>query len=153
MGNRPVFNISAAKGTQGELWVLDLLKTLKTRSSDIEVKRDAWFPVSGRIYVEMECKFARGWAPSGIQTTKSRLWVFVFGPHPGCLVLATDWLRRACVEALKDPRNEAKGNRRGKNPTRGAYVYMPHVLRSRDASVDERSWDQMWRRPYTGPLG
>lgn len=130
------FDLDKKRGATAELWVDDIRKALAEESATIEVKRDAWFPKTGRLYIETECRWRDGaWHPSGINTTEADLWFFVFGAHPGGLVVATKWLKCAVVIARKY-RNEASCDY-GDNPTRGVYVYPNHILQARDLTKDE----------------
>jgi hypothetical protein len=131
------FDLDMARGRQAELWIDDIRKSLAESSAEIEVKRDAWFPKTARFYVERECCGRDGrWRPSGIATTKAKLWAFVFGAHPGALILEVRWLQRAVVEAQKRPGNTASMDY-GQNPTRGIFVYQGDILKARDMLKDE----------------
>lgn len=132
------FDIDMARGAQGELLVLDICKMLAAGNGNIEVKRDAWFVHSQRFYVERECQGRDGvWRKSGIDVTKAKLWAFVMGAHPGIAIFETAWLRRAMELAAKDERNRKAECAYGKNPTRGIYVYISHLIKTREPSLDE----------------
>jgi hypothetical protein len=137
------FDIDLKRGAQAELLVTDICRMLADGKGTIEVKRDAWYPMTGRYYVERECRGHDGvWRPSGIQVTRATFWGFVYGGHPAMMIVLTDWLKRAVLLAI-DPllgghtkNNEATCDY-GKNPTRGVYVYERHILKARDLSLDE----------------
>ena len=135
-GYKPEWDIDLKRGAQAELFVDDLAKMLGEHSAEVEVKRDAWFVKSNRLFVEKKC-FRRGeWRPSGLQTTKAKIYVFVFGPHPGMLAVSTEWLRKAVILAEFDPRNcDRPGGQNGSHPTRGTYVYLNHLVQTRDKSI------------------
>ena len=132
------FDLNSKRGSQGELFIADLRKALAENSATIEVKTDAWFVKSKRLYVEHECRGRDGtWRPSGIETTKARLWAFVMGAHPGALIVETEWLRRACRLSLEiSPKNWTECIY-GQNPTKGVYVYIEHLIAMRDKALDE----------------
>lgn len=131
------FDIDMRRGSQAELFVSDICQMLAGGNGSIEVKRDAWYPVSGRFYIECECMGRDGiWRPSGIAVTKATFWGLVWGGHPSMTILATDWLKRALDEARKNKRNLASCDY-GENPTRGVFVYETHLRKTRDVKLDE----------------
>lgn len=133
------FDLDMERGQQGEFWLDRLIETLQNKRAQVEVKTDYWFPVSGRIYVETECRTRNGkWRPSGIATTKARIWVFVGGRHGMAWVVETEWLRRAVEESAKHQAN-LQGTTYGQNPTRGVLVYANHLFKTRDVSLDEHT--------------
>jgi hypothetical protein len=118
----PRFDLDLKIGAQSEMWVADICDLLGKRSGEIEVKAPKPFLAEGSFYVEYECLGRDGkWRPSGIQTTKAKVWVFTFGTLPGGLMVETEWLRRAARVAWKNPadRRECK---RGSNPTKAVVV-------------------------------
>lgn len=120
-GNIPDFDINREQGAQAELWVLDICKTMARGKGEIEVKAPKPFLRRGSPYVEYSCKRKDGkWYPSGIATTKAKLWAIKFGSLPGMLVIETAWLRRAARLAYEKKQfiNETDGD----NPTKGVYV-------------------------------
>lgn len=118
---QPNWDIDAALGAQSELWVADIRRALAEKGT-IEVKHDQPSLKNQHFYVEYECLWRDGkWHPSGIATTKSKLYFFTFGDRPGGVVVATDWLTRAARLAYKRPSAHAECAR-GSNPTRGVLV-------------------------------
>lgn len=133
----PRWDRDAEYGSQGEMLWDAFVAMITNKSAEVEVKRDAWWPVTGRLYVETECLRAQGWAPSGIATSRARIWAFIGGSHPLIVAVGTQWLRAAVDKAKTHPANNAKCDR-GSHPTRGFYVYWPHIFDTRDKSLDER---------------
>lgn len=138
------FDVDVKRGAQGELFYDEICTLLgKKKAVELEIKTDAWaFCQRSRrvkFYIELECYYRDGvWRASGLSTTKAKFWVFVFGKHPGMLILSTEWLRRA-VELAKQHRDNFKSCDYGENPTRGVIVYIEnHVRDTRDESLDER---------------
>lgn len=128
---QPDFDIDREIGAQGEFWVSDLRKALAERAR-IEVKAPALFLREQTFYVEYECRGRDGiWRPSGIRTTKADLHFFKFGSLPGGLVVATDWLKRACEVAYRKPAAR-KECQRGSNPTRAVVVGLADLWLTRE---------------------
>jgi len=118
---QPNWDIDRELGAQSELWVADIRRALAEEGT-IEVKHDQPSLKKQHFYVEYECRGRDGvWRPSGIATTKSKLYFFTFGDRPGGVVVATDWLTRAARLAYKRPSARAEC-RQGANPTRGVLV-------------------------------
>ena len=118
---QPNWDIDLALGAQSELWVGDIRRALAEKGT-IEVKHDQPSLKNQHFYVEYECRGRDGkWRPSGIATTKAKLYFFTFGDRPGGVVVATDWLMRAARVAYKRPSARAECPR-GSNPTRGVLV-------------------------------
>lgn len=132
------FDLDMARGVTGELFADDIRRMLGDKSATVEVKTDSWFVHTQRFYVERECQGRDGvWRRSGIDVTKARLWTIVWGRHPALLTIETAWLQRAMELAAKDERNRhAKCDKAG-NPTRGVYVYLGHLLKTRDPAMDD----------------
>jgi hypothetical protein len=135
--HEPRWDRDIARGAQAELFVDDLVKMLKKGTGQIEIKRDAWWPHTSRLFVELEC-FRKGeWRPSGLTTTGAKIWLFV-APHGFFFGIATDHLRAAVDYAVKrDVRNGNAQCETGSHPTRGVYVYNKDYLDTRDMSLDE----------------
>ena len=128
---QPDFDIDLAKGAQAELWVLDLRKAF-SGSAKIEVKAPEPFLREQTFYVEYKCRGRDGiWRPSGISTTKADLQFFKFGSLPGGLVVATEWLRRACKIAHRKPAAR-KQCLRGSNPTLAVVVGLADLWLARE---------------------
>lgn len=122
------FDIDMARGAQGELWVSDVVTMLAQKSGEIEVKTDFRFAETKRFYVERECRGRDGvWRPSGLNATKARLWAIKLADLPGCLIIDTDWMRRAVARAAQHPKNLVEC-KYGANPTRGVLVFWQHLL-------------------------
>ena len=134
----PNWDIDYAIGQVGQDHVEDIIKMLREGSVRIEVKRDAWWPKTGRFYVERECLRGGRYQPSGIETTEAEVWVFVGGAHEIGFIIPTVHLRRAMDLSVKShPRNGEAKCETGEYKSRGAYVYWAHIQASRDLSLDE----------------
>jgi hypothetical protein len=133
----PGFDIDMARGRQGELFIRDIVRMLAEGNGSIEIKTDSWFVHSRRVYVELECRGRDGtWRPSGLATTRARLWTLKLGRHPACCSIATEWLRTAAELAGQDPSNTASCNS-GSNVSRGVFVTIDHLIATRDRALDE----------------
>lgn len=123
---QPDFDIDVQIGAQSELWVSNICDMLARRSGWIEVKAPKPFLEFGSFFLEYECCGRDGiWRPSGIATTKARIFVFTFGTLPGGLMIETEWLRRAGRRAFEQGRR--KECLRGSNPTRGVLVCLADI--------------------------
>jgi hypothetical protein len=60
------------------------------------------------------------------------------GAHGAVLLVPTVWLKRACDLAAQHPRNHNSCDY-GENPTRGIFVYLDHLLSTRNLSHDEHA--------------
>ncbi len=144
LGRKADWDINLAEGQQAELWVLDILTSLKQGKDEIEVKRDFRTTDTGRLYIEVaQCTVAKGWVPSGLSITKAKIWFFVFGWYPGGLFVETEWLRRAVARASKHPSNwQEIGPPVYDRPTRAILVSFPHLLQTKD---DYDPGEDAWR--------
>ena len=75
-GRNPDWDIDQEIGSNGELFVADVIAALKDGQS-IEVKTDIWAPVSGNVYVEYSCRYFGKYELSGISVTTAKIWAFV----------------------------------------------------------------------------
>jgi hypothetical protein len=115
----PKFDVDYAVGKQGELFVMSLIRSLGTER--IEVKTDEKAGRYRNAYIEFEC---RG-RPSGIRTTASEFWAFVF-PGDVALIAKTSAVRDLFIDALA--RGKTRQLLRGSHPTQGAVVPLTHLL-------------------------
>lgn len=123
-GYHPDFDIDAALGHQGELFVVDIRKALER--DDVEVKTDAVALRTGNVYIEYAClRGGTTWEPSGIATTKAAVWAFVLGAV--VLAAATDDVR--AVARRYYPTHHRELNR-GSHPTRGVAVPIPLYIKA-----------------------
>ena len=53
-GYQPHWDRDLARGKQGEMFVDDVLKAIQEQRA--EIKRDAWWPITNRLYVETHCR-------------------------------------------------------------------------------------------------
>lgn len=97
------FDIANAVGTQGELLVGDLRRSL--RDGAVEVKTDTRFVETGNIYVETACQYpSRGWQPSGIANPDTcSTWVYVLRDTGVAVVFDRDVLRGLAQSQLARP--------------------------------------------------
>lgn len=131
-GYEPRFDINLPFGQEGELIVLQKLRSITDGGLRIEVKRDRRFQDTGRLYVETEQNaFNRGvWKPSGINTTAAEAWVFLCNNDCGLFLIDTPWLKRAVEEAGKHKSNHCT-EQDGDNPTRGICIFLNHLALTR----------------------
>jgi hypothetical protein len=125
----PDFDLDVVIGQQSELWVDSVRKSLAGRS-EVEVKAPKPFLKKQSAYVEYQCLRRDGWRPSGIATTKAKLYFFTFGSLPGGLVIETEWLKRAARLSFK--RGKKDECERGSHPTRGVLVSLLELWETRD---------------------
>lgn len=127
----PDWDIDRQIGSQAELWVSDLMASLKDVGR-VEVKSDDYALKLERVYVEYECKGKNGWYPSGIAESEADLYVFKFGDLPGALVIEKNWLKRAAKHAYRN--GALKECNRGSHPTKGVVVTLRDLWTTRDNS-------------------
>lgn len=125
-GREPRFDRDAAIGYQGELYLDNLIQSLK--DGTVEVKTDERASVTGNCYFEYCCRLSDGWQPSGIASTESALWLHVIARRIG-LVLPVDLLRPVCRVARGEGR-KIRGGTDGGNPTMGVVLPL-HLLLGR----------------------
>jgi hypothetical protein len=127
----PNWDIDLAAGKQAELWVSSVRESLAGKGT-VEVKAPQPFLKFHSPYIEYACRGRDGkWRPSGIATTKAKLWFITFGSLPGGWVVETEWLRRAARLAFKNPSNRREETD-GANPTRAVVVTMFHLWSSKE---------------------
>jgi hypothetical protein len=131
MPRQPDWDIDQELGSQSELWVSDVRRSLAEKGT-VEVKHDKPFLKNQHCYVEYECRGRDGkWRKSGIATTRASIYIFTFGSLPGGLIVATDWLKRAARRAFRRPSAKAQ-LLRGSNPTRAVLVSIADLWATRD---------------------
>lgn len=116
------WDITAAKGSQGELYVADIIAALK--ADDVEIKYDDKFGRRGNLFIEIECMSHRSGAyePSGLTTTKATLFAIVLGDSRGTIVVETAVLRELVNRAIEGGASVVDGAINGDHPTRGALI-------------------------------
>jgi hypothetical protein len=130
-GRAPDFDIDRKNGAQAELWVLDICETMAAGKGEIEVKAPKPFLRRGSPYIEYCCKHIDGkWHPSGIATSKAKVWAITFGSLPGMLVIETEWLRRAARLAYE--KRQLLEETDGANPTKGVFVTFKDLWDTKD---------------------
>jgi hypothetical protein len=124
-GRNPDWDIDQEIGSNGELFVADIVASLKDGQS-IEVKTDVWAPKSGNVYVEYSCRYFGKYEKSGISVTTARLWAFVlasevavFTPVDRLKILARYYYR------LGRTRN---GGMAGSHPTWGVLIPVDRLI-------------------------
>ncbi len=139
IGRTADWDINLAEGQQAELWVLDVLNTLKKGGTEIEVKRDYRTTDTKRHYIELEQLKSSGWVPSGLSVTKAKIWFVVFGDYPGGMFFETEWLRRAVKLAAMNPRSRCScTDKKTNRQTRGIAVEFKDLMLTADPDYD--SW-------------
>ena len=120
MTRRPDWDIDRARGEEAEQLVRQMRTALAVGSC--EVKRDDKAARTGNVYVERECLTARGWMPSGIQSTKATNWVFVLYDMR-VIVWMPVWLLRNIAAAGRPAECRV-----GSHPTRGVVIPVDRLL-------------------------
>lgn len=120
-GYEPRFDIDLAVGAQAEMFVVNIIKSLGAGSGAIEVKYDARYQDTGKVYVEYQCRKRGKWTPSGIATTTADFWAFVLGMDAFLFIVATDKLKDAARRKWAHPHNR-KELAKGSHPTRGVVM-------------------------------
>lgn len=90
-GRNPDWDLDWEIGQNGELFVVDLIQSLKD-GPRVETKTDMWAARSGNFYVEYSCRKFGRYEPSGIAVTKAEIWA---------LVIATEVVVFAPIDRLK----------------------------------------------------
>lgn len=118
-GWQPDFDIDYADGHQAELFVADVLDSMRDGSS-VEVKRDRRAVETGNVFLEYRCRISGQWVPSGIASTTARLYSIAIAPT----VVVT-----SSVEAVRSVARKYFADERcrleclvGSNPTKGVVV-------------------------------
>jgi hypothetical protein len=123
MLRQPDWDFDREIGSQAEMWVSSLREALK--GGTVEVKHDTRAMQTGNLYVEYECRRGGIYRPSGIQTTKADVWVFVVLESKIALVIETQELKRLCAQ----PGIRIAEERDGSHPTKGYLVPMVYIVR------------------------
>jgi hypothetical protein len=118
-GRNPEWDIDYELGSQGELYVADLIAALRDGES-IEVKTDVWAPVSGNIYVEYSCRYFGKYEPSGLSVTTAKIWAFVLSSEVAVFT-PTDRLRILARYYYRLGRRR-NGGTKGSHPTWGVLI-------------------------------
>lgn len=126
MNYNPDFDRDLAFGEAMELEVEGILSAIRNGGLTYEVKSDRY--ANGAWFLEWQQR-PRGhvtWKPSGIQTTRSHLWVVRFpDPVDALEVWRTDTLRKVAASGALGRLMD--GGRRGSNPTQGWKVTGPQI--------------------------
>jgi hypothetical protein len=124
-GRNPDWDIDQEIGSNGELFVADVIAALKEGQS-IEVKTDVWAPKSGNVYVEYKCRYFGVYKPSGLSVTTATIWAFVlasevvvFTPVDRLKVLARYYYRLGRIR---------NGGTNGSHPTWGVIIPVGQLL-------------------------
>lgn len=126
-GRNPEWDIDWEIGKNGELFVLDVIQSLKD-GARVEVKTDLWAAATGNIYIEYMCRYFGEYKPSGIAVTTAEIWA---------LVLATEVIVFTPVDRLKAVARyyyalgrRKNGGTNGSHPTWGVLVPVANLLRN-----------------------
>jgi len=124
-GRNPEWDIDWEIGKNGELFVIDLIQSLKD-GTRVETKTDIWAARTGNLYIEYSCRYFGEYKPSGIAVTTAEVWA---------LVLATEVTVFAPVDRLKAVaryyyvRGYTKnGGINGTHPTWGVLIPVRNLL-------------------------
>lgn len=124
-GRNPDWDIDQEIGSNGELFVADVIAALKEGQS-VEVKTDVWAPRSGNVYVEYSCRYFGRYEKSGISVTTAKIWAFV---------LASEVVVFTPVDRLKDLARyyyrlgrTRNGGTAGSHPTWGVLIPVDRLL-------------------------
>ncbi len=122
----PRWDICYEVGTQAELWVSDIRKSLQSGTIEVKYDRRACEDrPTGNVYVEYACKKRGGkYKPSGIATTEAQLWVFVLRESELAIVVST--------ERLKELARKARDENQKASQDRGSYMSLGVYLRIKD---------------------
>lgn len=123
-GFEPRFDIDAAYGRQGELFIGSVISALRDGSA--EVKTDAQSLRTGNLYVEMRCWRRGQWRKSGLATTTAETWSFVLGTTGLALVVAVDLLKSIAGDLWRAGR--VAEERDGSHPTKGVLVPIARLI-------------------------
>lgn len=132
------FDVQLTEGLVAESWFYEM-----TCGGDrFEVKWDHLALRTKRVYVEYEDDPGRRgeWQPSGIQTSESDCYVFVFGEHaPVAFVgVATERLRALAAALYLSPGRQ-KQQPDGSCPTRAVVVRLSELLGLADDALLRRA--------------
>lgn len=127
----PEWDIDLAYGEDGERVVREFLAGMLGYSArpghlTVEVKSDARYLDTQKLYIEYECLKQGAWEPSGIAVTKADYWAFVVG-ETVILALPTPVVRACYEKALAYPWY-IKSERDGTHPTKGVAIPLGHLL-------------------------
>jgi hypothetical protein len=120
-GYQPDFDIDAAVGHQGQLFVETAMDAIGSLES-VEVKTDEETARTGNVYLECECWVSGAWTPSGVNRS-AVLWahvvcgrVVIFAPR--------ELVRDVAMSKAAKP----KACMRGSHPTRGRVLPLPQFV-------------------------
>ncbi len=124
-GYKPNFDLDLRYGQDGERQVSTFLHGLC--DGTIEVKRDAKYMQTGKVYIEYECLRSDGWKPSGISATTSAYWTILIAESV-VIAIPTEIVRRCYLKALDPDLRYTREERDGSHPTRGVAIPLNHFL-------------------------
>ena len=123
-GYVPDFDLDAAVGRQGEMFVKDIASALA--EGTVEVKTDQLAHRTGNVYIEYACMRKGKWQPSGIAATTSEVWAFVLGAGDVLVAAPTVVFRDMARIARSEGR--VKECKRGSHPTRGVVIPVNELI-------------------------
>lgn len=125
-GRNPEWDLDWEIGRNGELFVVDLIQSLKD-GCRIETKTDLWAATTGNLYIEYSCRYFGEYQPSGIAVTTADVWA---------LVMATEVVVFAPLDRLKAVARyyytlgrRKNGGLNGSHPTWGVLLPVSSLLR------------------------
>lgn len=126
VGRNPEWDIDWEIGKNGELFVVDLIQSLKD-GARVETKTDVWAATTGNLYVEYSCRYFGQYQPSGIAVTKADVWALVMSTE---VVIFTPVDRLKMVARYYYTLGRIKnGGLSGSHPTWGVLIPVSNILR------------------------
>lgn len=118
-GYEPRFDIDQAVGSQGELFVANIIDSLASGSNRIEVKTDERVAQTGNVFIEFECRYGGVYRPSGIQISKAELLMFVL-PAGVAIVAPTSTVKAVAYSHFR--LGHIASCTKGSHPTKGVVI-------------------------------
>lgn len=125
-GRNPDWDLDWEIGQNGELFVVDLIQSLKD-GARVETKTDMWALRTGNFYIEYSCRHFGQYEPSGISVTTAEIWA---------LVMATEVVVFAPTDRLKAVARyyyvlgrKRNGAIKGSHPTWGVLLPVSTLLK------------------------
>lgn len=125
-GRNPDWDLDWEIGQNGELFVVDLIQSLKD-GARIETKTDMWAMRTGNFYVEYSCRKFGRYEPSGIAVSHAEIWALVMATE---VVVFTPLDRLKAVARYYYTLGRVKnGGIKGTHPTWGVLLPVPTLLK------------------------
>lgn len=128
---QPDFDIDAAVGKHGELFVANWQQSLSEGS--VEVKTDQLTWRTGNVYLEHACRYGGTWRPSGVAVSKAEWFAYVLDHRdsrlPAAVIAAPMSKVRAVHEQGLTNSNHLKECIVGSHPTKGIVLPVSVFIR------------------------